>query len=261
MQPLVLYFNELSAPPTDITLEELQNWSRLALSLLSCLEEVNKSRPECTFAFPLGHWHAIYGGKPLSVWLKKWLKEDKYRYLQIRIKNIEQRNDLLYQVYFEAQQTIGLSFAHTAKSWAFSFPKEDSPWLAHFVSAVEFFQDGTDINNKECEIPHLANEQHALHWQQLLFDWGRSTANCSKIGTVATYSIVMYPLDHGYPHIHLIDPQSYKTLAKFRIDQFERMEGPPAWDEEVRVWVNRYRDELIQSWTRCQHGNHPYQIR
>jgi len=260
MQPLILYFNELSAPPKDVALEELHDWSHLALSLLSGLKNIHKIRPECTFAFPLGYWHAIYAGKPLSVWLKKWLKEDRYRYLQIRIKNIEQQNDLLSQVYFGGQQTIGLSFAHTAKSWAFSFPKEGSPWLSHFVSAIEYFQDCSDITNKECEIAHLANEQHARQWHQALCDWERVTADNNKIGTVAGYPIVMYPLDHGHPHIHLIDPLSYKILAKFRIDQFERMQGPPTWDTEVRIWINCNKEELMQSWTRCQRGDHPYLI-
>jgi hypothetical protein len=69
-----------------------------------------------------------------------------------------------------------------------------------------------------------------------------------------------YPKEHGHPHVHLVDPQSYKTLAKFRIDKFARMEGPPRWDTAVRVWVDRNKDELMLSWQRCQRGEHPYRI-
>ena len=240
----------------------LQGWSPWALSLITGLRRVSHIRPECTFAFPQEQWHASYANKPLSVWIKVWVNTEYFQWFLSKICNVNQSADLLRQVYFQEQPTVGMTLAHIDESWAFSFPKVGSPWLSHYVAATEYRQEGGNIIREECEIAHLANETHASHWRQKMNDWGRDVAGNNTIGLISGYMIKMYPCprEHGHPHVHLVDPHSYKTLAKFRIDKFERMEGPPRWDTPVSVWVDHNRDELMLSWERCQRGAHPYRI-
>lgn len=157
---------------------------------------------------------------------------------------------MLRQVYFNGQQSAGFTFARIANSWAFSFPLEGSPWLSPIVFGTEYHQDGANIINEVCEIAHISKDQHVSHWQQNLCDWERNIAKNNVIGIVAEHCMEMYPLDHAYPHVHLVDSKLCKTLAKYRIDKFERMEGPPRWDSEVRIWVEHNRDELLRSWVR-----------
>lgn len=261
MQPLNLYFNELSAPPPDITAQELRSWPPWALSLIATLKKVRQTKLEYTLVFQPGHFHATYANKPLSVWLREWVSKDQYRWILGKIRDVSQdQAGLLYQVYFQDQQTIGLTLASIAKSWAFSFPVLASPWLDSTVVTTEYRESGDDVIERSCTIMHLSNEQHVLHWQQEMSDWGRDIANNNTITRIAGYPIVMYPLDHGYPHVHIVDPHHFKTLAKFRVDQFEQMGGPPQWDANIKVLIDRNQDELIQSWKRCQCGDHPYQV-
>jgi hypothetical protein len=142
MQPLILYFNELSLPPSDISLHELQGWSSWALSLITGLKQVSRNRPECTFAFPQEQWHASYANKPLAAWIKRWVNTDYFRWFLSKICHVHQPADLLRQVYFQKQPTVGLTLARIAESWAFSFAKMGSPWLFHYVLATEYRQEG-----------------------------------------------------------------------------------------------------------------------
>lgn len=169
-------------------------------------------------------------------------------------------------VYLNNEKAVGLTFSYLVGSWSFSFPVTNSLWLSPSITATECRLEGDDIIERVCVIKHLANGAHATHWRQGLVDWGRELAEGNTIGNLASYPIQMYPLDHGYPHVHLIDSQLLtsagrpKTLAKYRIDRFERMEGPPPWDNDMRAWIERHRYLLLDSWERCQRGGHPYRI-
>jgi hypothetical protein len=258
--PCVLYFNELSSPPANVTSDELHAWSDSTLSLIAGLRQVGVHKSEFTLAFPSGQWHAIYANRPFSSWLKERIKQDQYRWLLSKMRFGNQRADLLHQVYFNGQPTAGLTCARIADSWAFSFPLTGSPWLSPTVVVTEYRQEGENITDSNCEIAHIANLQHALHWRQCLIDWRKTVAENNLIGIVSEHHIEMYPIDHGYPHVHLVAPQLSKTIAKFRIDKFERMEGIPKWDAEMKIWIELNQDELLRSWKRCQCGGHPYKI-
>ncbi|NMG14474.1 hypothetical protein [Aromatoleum bremense] len=266
MKSLVLYFNELSAPPGGMPPELEADWKTWTLELFACLQQVSRHQPDVTMALPTGHWHELCGAKPLSAWVREWLGRTEYQRLLPRLRNVCPMDSLDTDVYFNNQKAVGLSFSHLVGSWAFSFPVANSDWLSSSITASACRLEGEDIAEQACEIQHVANCAHATRWQQNLVDWGRGLTEGNTIGELANYPIQMYPLDHGYPHVHLVDPQRLtptgrpKTLAKYRIDRFERMEGPPSWDNDMRSWIERHTKLLLSSWGRCQRGQHPYRI-
>lgn len=266
MQPLVLYLNELSAPPAEIPPEECVKWKEWALTLFACLRQVSRHQPEMEVAFPRGSWHVLCGNKPLSVWVGECLGKTNFQWFLSKVRNVPPAENQDTDVYFDGQRAIGLTLSHLSESWAISFPIADSPWLSYSVTAIEYLLEGEVIAERTCTIKHLANVAHVHHWQHDLADWDKELANNNTIWTLAGYPIQMYPMDHGYPHVHLIDPQVLdlngrpKTLAKYRIDRFERMEGPPSWDNRMGEWIERHREQLIRCWERCKRGGHPYCI-
>ena len=266
MKPLVLYFNELSAPPPGMPSELEADWKSWTVMLFACLRQVSRHQPDVTMAFPSGHWHALCGTQPLSVWVREWLGRTEYQWLLSKLQNVCPMDSQDTDVYLNNQKAVGLTFSHLVGSWTFSFPVTNPLWLSPSITATECCLEGGDLIERECVIKHLANGAHATHWQQDLVDWGRELAEGSTIGNLASYPIQMYPYDHRPPHVHLIDPQLFtpagrpKTLAKYRIDRFERMEGRPSWDNYMCSWIERHRDLLLGSWERCQRGGHPYRI-
>lgn len=79
----------------------------------------------------------------------------------------------------------------------------------------------------------------------------------------------MYPNDHVPPHIHLVDPTTRivvdgknrkDPVAKYRIDQFERLAGKPKYDGKIKDWIEKHQDSLMRCWQTCQLGNHPFRI-
>lgn len=264
MHNLVLYFNELSCPPT--TDESEHEWSECALLLFSCLRRVYSLQPALHATFPQNSWHASYNTKPLSVWFRQWLSRDQYRWLLgiLRNNTITTAPDI--DIYFEDKIAIGLTCSHLTNSWAFSLPRNDSPWTHFSIDATEYRVDGDIITQLECRLKNLSLDAHVEHWANELVEWGREIAVSNVIGELDNLQIVMYPLDHGNPHIHLIDPESYdsknhrKTLAIFRIDRFERLEGQPDWDTQITRWVNKYKNDLMSCWERCQKGKHPFRV-
>jgi hypothetical protein len=260
MRPLILYFNELSIPPEETQQQMGSGWKSNALMLFSGLQQVSRQQSKVIIAFPLEYWHKLYGAKPFAVWVSEWLGRDRYRWLLSKLRQDYPAGNEISDVYFENKKTVGITLARLAGSWAFGFPMDNSPWHSPSLTATEWYLDGNDVAHHACTVMHIANEAHATHWQYELYDWGKLLANENIIDKLGSYPIQMYPLDHGYPHVHLIDPQSLKTLAKYRVDCFERLEGLPDWDKSMYSWIATHQAQLLRSWARCQRGGHPYQI-
>lgn len=269
MRPLSLYFNELSSSEMEPDARSWSEWQNCATRLFTCLREASRQQQEFELVFPEGHWHGLCGAKPLSAWMKDWLGRDNYRWLLARIRNRAAPRSDDCEVRFASKSAAGLTFAHLAGSWAVSFPVSNSPWTSEIVAALEFRLDAEGVSECNCEIRNLAHEGHACHWAKDLADWGCVLADNYRIGNVAGYAIAMYPLDHLPPHIHLIDPESFtevngrrrpKTLAKYRVDRLELMEGASRWNNEMYLWIEDHREALLRSWDRCQRGYHPYCI-
>ncbi|MBV5347354.1 DUF4160 domain-containing protein [bacterium] len=252
MRPLPIYFNELSSPCTVPDNTPGAEWQAWATMLFTCVREVSRRKIELDVVFIAGHWHGLAGTKPLSQWIKQWIGNDNFKWLLSRVRNVAASTQDC-EVSFENKKADGLTHAHVAGSWAFSFPVPDSPWLAPQVAATEHCLGVDGLDEHQCAIRNLGTSDHVRHWRQELEDWGRVLAGNNVISSISGYPLLMYPNDHGYPHVHLVDPDIIKegrkgTLAKYRVDVFERMEGPPRWDSEVRPWIERHRADLLSSW-------------
>ena len=72
----------------------------------------------------------------------------------------------------------------------------------------------------------------------------------------------MYPLDHGYAHVHVHARDEPVLNAKYRVDKFEPLTGrnPPGLDGLMESWIAEHRELLLQSWVRCQAGKLPLQL-
>ena len=221
-------------------------------------------RPEFNIVFPNGQWHLLLAGKPLSYWMKEWLDRDYYRFVLSKIRNVEEWNDDLREVQYQGECASGLTFAWVYSSWAFSFPHKNSPWINPTVSAQEVRIDSNgNLVESECEIQHISCKHHVDHWSAALRDWGRNVANSCKIAVVSGYEIHMYPAprEHGNPHVHIVQGAEKRTIAKYRVDVYECMEGRlPHLDTLMREWIENNRESLLQSWARCRSGAHPYKI-
>lgn len=149
--------------------------------------------------------------------------------------------------------------------WAVSLSLPNSPWLQHTVAAQRFVlnDQGNLDGPTECVVGHLSSSYHVQHWQAEILDWGSTIAPSCELAVINGHPVVMFPgpLEHGPPHVHLLESRvSHRTLAKYRIDQFERPKGPPVWDAEMKAWITEHRERLLQSWNRCQRGGHPYAL-
>lgn len=264
MRPLMIYFNELSSPCAEPDITPGAEWRERATTVFQCVREISRRQEDFDLAFVTGHWHGLSGGKPLSQWIKHWIGKGNYQWLLSRVKNVAPPA-LDCEVRFQNRKADGLTHAHLAESWVLSFPLPNSSWLVPDVAVIELCLGTDGLSERECVIKNLGAVDHVRHWGQELADWGRDLASNNVIATIAGFPLMMYPNDHGYAHVHLVDPSMTKegrkcTLAKYRIDQFERMEGHPRWDSEIRPWIERHRTDLLIAWERCQQGGHPVQI-
>jgi len=228
VQPLVLYLNEYSCPGHDPVPDAAGIWRTRALTLWQGLQEIRKYQSEYWLSFPSEQWHVCCAGKPLSIWMQLWLGRDRYRWLQLKVRIQNNSSDLYREVYFNDQHAVGMTLALLSQSWVFSFPKSDSPWLEPRLVAREVIIDETTtaVKEEDCEVLQIACLQHVEYWRERLASMGRTVADVNEITQLQGNSIDMYPLDHGYPHVHLVERLSpRRTLAKFRIDRFARLAG------------------------------------
>ena len=266
MRPLVLYFNELSDSDADQEQEPDADWGQRVLTIFECLREAAHHHPKVHIAFSNGQWHSILAGKPFSVWIRGCLTRTQYQWLQAKLHVIGAMDDPLVEIYFNGKWAKGLSMAYIANTWAFSFPVSNSPWLSRTIEGIVVSLNGNDLAEMPCSVRHMATREHATSWQLELFVWGREIAEDNLVAMLGHYRIVMYPCDHLPPHVHLISPREVegggrgKTVAKFRIDNFERMEGPPSWDGDMHEWVSDNKDHLLACWARCKRGGHPFRV-
>ena len=156
MLQFFLYFNELSAPPTDISEGSDQQWKMWALMLFTCLRQVNLHRSTLNIAWPSVHWDAMCGGKPLSVWMKKWLERDQYRWIIMKRRNVSILADPCAEVYFNDQKAIGFTLSTLGESWAFSFPISNSCWLTSSLIATQYRLNSQDVVEQTCALKTFA---------------------------------------------------------------------------------------------------------
>lgn len=261
--PMHLYFNELSAPQADITVGPLTAWKPWAMDLARALVDVGSWHDDLFFGFVSGAWHEIYANKPFHVWIESWIGRDFYRKLVFRIRNLDPNDELTRQVYFSDSAAIGATHAHQAQTWVISFGGVDSQWRLPSVEGVEHVLSANgEWTQDACKIRNICDSTSADLWRADILDWGKQISNSAEISSIHGFPIHMYsaPSEHGVPHVHLVDPNTKLTIAKYRVSPFERMEGKPTHDIEAKAFVTLHRQSLLNSWARCMAGGHPYKI-
>lgn len=263
MNTLTIYFNELSTPSENADNTNENSWRCWANQLHDTLRQIRNIRPGTKFGFRHDQLSNTQFDKSFRECLKIWLGRDQHRNLIQNIQLLNDEIDLLVEIKYQNIVADGLALATLTGSWAFSFPIEQSPWLNNTIQVIKSELSEKDgYSQKEHTVSHLSQLDHAQNWHQQLQDWGRTVSSSCKISETESYLIVMYsaPREHGYPHVHLLNKDSHKTIAKYRVDIFERMEGPPAYDVEMKFFISEHSTLLINSWDRCQKGGHPYKV-
>lgn len=272
MEKLEVYFNELCL--TDPHENHDQAWETSVGVWIVTIECLLTVKSDVCIRLPITGLTSNCGDQSLAIRIKSVLKDSKTRYQRLltRLRPLSEiKSSLDHEVRFDGESTIGLTLADVAagrwkNGWAMSLFLPNSPWLHSSVEAQrwQLTDDGILEGPTDCQIGHLSCIDHVNHWQTQIRDWGILVADSSILDEIDGHPIVMYsaPREHGLPHVHLLQSRACRTtLAKFRIDVFERFEGKPRWDIQMKAWIEQHRERLLCSWERCQRGGHPYQIK
>lgn len=264
---LLLHWNELSVPddaaPDD--LERNAAWAELARSAFDSFFRAQKARPDARISFSRGVFHGHIAGRPFQSWMEHWLGKERMQKLKARavqplqhgLPAIEQ---LDCELSVDGRCGEGITRAHLAESWAWSlgFP-------ATGAAGDEIQADKTSINGAptmKVAVRNLACTLHGERWANDLAEWGMRPSDSHVIAEVDGLVLIMYPLDHGYPHIHVHARDEPSLNAKYRVDKFEPLtnKNPPGLDGVIEAWIAQHYEPLMQSWVRCQAGKFPLKL-
>ncbi|WP_186215086.1 DUF4160 domain-containing protein [Burkholderia gladioli] len=261
---LILHWNELSFP-AGITAEDLLTdlqWKARAVTALRAIRAATQVRPDCRISFTRGVFHGEVGGRPFLSWLETWLGRDGLRFLQGRAVQpiLEPIYAIGCEVSCNGRAGEGITRAHLAESWAWSLSHSDSGSDGVLIVGQKILIDQQD--EIAVEVANLAADAHVLHWKNALSTYGRVLSENHVIAELGRYTIIMYPLDHGYPHIHVHSRDDGSMNAKFRIDLFEPLtdEHPKELNTLLEQWVQERKEGLTVSWKRCQEGCFPLKL-
>lgn len=262
MQSITIYFNERCTENIPIGFQ----WDDCIKNLSCVIENFLEMRNDAKIALPHGQWLADCGGLHFYERLKNvHPNREKYRKIVSKFRTLTETDlQLMQETLWDNQPAHGLNLADSINSWAVILSIAGSAWINHRIEANRHSldADGNITPPILIDIRNLSSKDHALHWAEKILDWGLTPLPSCVLDKINGHPIVMYqgPLEHNPPHVHLLDQGSRKSLAKYRIDIFERPQGPPDWDSEMEIWISRYRDQLLRSWIRCQRGGFPYKI-
>jgi hypothetical protein len=270
MKPLTIYWNELSLP-IDLVQEDLiENgpWSERASSVYEALQCVWRIQPRARISVDKGRLHTYIFGKHIFSWLELWLGKDRVRRLKgSRLIQSDNEvaallNEFECEVSFGGVVGDGLTRAHIAETWVWSLGNAKTATDVVSISAQESKLDvNGDLESQVVSIPNLAEVAHAQHWGHNIAAWDQVESNNCVIGSVDGNSVLMYPFDHGYPHVHVKVTEQPQCVYKYRVDSFMPLaSSSETLDDTMRNWVNANSDSLKESWQRCQKGKHPLKI-
>lgn len=263
MPRLILYWNELSFPNATSIVNRLECKSQ-ALATFGALDAVFRICPDARVSVAKGAFHAIHEHRTLLAWLESWLGVDRLRRLKGRAIQPGFHGDvdgcLLCEVKVEGAVGSGLTRAYLADTWIWSFGSRDL-WIGNPIvrGDATVLQGDNGLFSRCVDIRNVASEEHAHYWRNSLLAWGAKIAASSTIGYVDEMRVMMYPLDHGLPHVHMVDRDG--NMYKYRIDAIEALDGAPL-EREVGLlrWIVEHRECLLESWRRCQQGMRPLRV-
>lgn len=263
---LLLYWNELSIP-VHVTADELHSnphWAQLAHTALETFQAVLEVR-DCRISFSKGVFHGHVADRPLQSWFEAWLGKDRWRKLRSRAvqptsQELPPAHSLECELSCNGRSGEGVTRAHIADSWTLSVACEAAGSDRYCIRAEKI---SIETNTKvEVDVRNLAAADHFERWIDDLKAWGKQTSSNHVVAALDRYQIIMYPLDHGYAHIHVRAYDEPRLNAKYRVDKFEPLTNnrPVGLDALIEPWIAQRREELVQSWERCQAGGFPLKL-
>lgn len=266
-RPFFIYWNELSIPQTTTEQELLDDngWAIKAKAATDVLLEALRTRKDCRISFAKGTFHHQIANRSLQNWLEEWVGKDVVRRLkasavQPSVFASEPMHGFDCELVYLGNTGEGLTRAYIAQSWAWSIAGENSPENFPQISALK--HSINEIDATIVDVFNLAKISHLQKWASRFEAWGHEVACGHIISILDIYTIIMYPLDHGYPHIHVHLRSDQRINAKYRIDVFEALteRRPNGLDALIENWIDIHRDLLLTSWRRCENGLYPLKI-
>lgn len=269
-RPFFIHWNELSfgseidesAPISTVVLGQRVSQA------FEALQAVLKIRSDCRLLVQRGTLSSLIMGKPYGNWIEEFLGKDGFRKLRSKISQPEDDTEALAVHELDCELSCGslrgegLTRAHLASSWVWSFGSVEAQCAGTVVSAEKMLIASPEVI--VVEVPNLAVVDHSVHWNAQLENWGRTVAASSIIAIVEGYQFIMYPSDHWPPHLHVHMSSIPWLNAKYRIDKFEVLNAekirPSGLDNIAKVWIERNIANLTMSWERCKRGDMPLRI-
>lgn len=264
---LLIHWNELSLPE-ELTAADLganPRWKQMAESAFNGFFEAVRVRPDCRISFSKGTFHGQIAGRSLLSWLEMWLGKDKLRKLKGRAVQPEKSvlppiHVLECELSCNGRWGEGVTRAHIAETWTWSLGCEEFGAAEDTIQAVKSTIDSDASAN--VAVANVASIPHVNRWEHDLQVWGQVLSSNHVIAQLDRYLITMYPLDHGYAHVHVHAQDDGSVNAKYRVDVFEPLTKlrPVGLDGLIEPWVARNRTQLLHSWTRCKAGGFPLKL-
>lgn len=269
MRLLILYWNELSFSESISAAEigAATLWREHALEAFAALQLALRQRPGSKVFFPSGAFkqHEYVAGKPLLSVLEDLLGRERVRKLKANIVQPVQSQEtpiesLDFELECAGRRGNGITLAHHVQSWAWSIGGELNSFSDKSIAAVKQF--AAHAHSEEVLVNNIAKREHAEDWQVQMASWGATAASGHVICELGDYQIIMYPLDHGFPHLHVHRLDGAPLDAKYRVDNGEPLTKlpPPDLHALMNRFIARYRQELLTSWSRCQLGEYPLKL-
>jgi len=170
----------------------------------------------------------------------------------------------LQEVQCDGQSAIGLSWADLDDSFALSLGHKE-PWSEGSISCVRHsIDESSQLTESNIEVRNLATTEDVGHWRQAISAYGMETTNSSLLYQGTRFVMRMHFHDHPPPHVHIYPRVSdtNDVIARVRVDNGDIMDGvlSSAMNDEIGRLINRYRVELLASWTNIQEGRLPVKI-
>lgn len=264
---LLLHWNEVSIPD-DATPDDLERnliWAQLARSAFDTFFRAQKARSDVRVSFSRGLFHGQVAGRPFQSWMELWLGRERMQKLKARAVQPRQHGQpaieqLDCELAVGGRCGEGITRAYLAESWAWSLGIERTGAAGHEIQAEKTTIE-SDITIA-VTVRNLACVLHGDRWADELAEWGTRHSENHVISEVDGLLFIMYPLDHGYAHVHVHARNDPSLNAKYRVDKFEALtnRNPPGLDGRMQAWIEAHRELLMQSWARCQSGKLPLKL-
>ena len=271
MIPCVVFLNELSYRCDD-TLTPAEIVPTL-LSTLSAIRAAQKIRRDLVIAgtSPISKMAIGDGAHSIASLLTGDNFKDEWRF----IRGLDQSSPgdaswnfhpphLLEEVTFHGVSAFGLLWANRNLSVVLSlgFPPH---WSRNQIAAQreEMNEDEGTISVTPIIIPNLSQPEHAHDHRELIANYGLHLSASSIVFEGNGFVARMYFNDHDPPHFHICLPgDPIRTVATCSIETLDTLEGHLAGtiQRRVRTWAAENKAQLIDNWTRCRSGLHPFRL-